>query len=92
MPARCRVLISILADIFLHRYIEKTCQGHEELSLKIQFRNSNLRELSENDNPPPAWSEQAVFVYATFLPAILPSAQQIAPQVRDKSQVKFRNS
>ncbi len=47
--ARCRVLISALADICLRRYIEKTCQGHGELSLKIQFRNSNVRELSEND-------------------------------------------
>jgi hypothetical protein len=49
VQARCRVLISALADICLRRYIEKTCQGHEELSLKIQFHNSNLRELSEND-------------------------------------------
>ncbi len=48
MLARGRVLISALADICLLRYIEKTCQGHEELSLKIQFHNSNLRELSEN--------------------------------------------
>jgi hypothetical protein len=48
VQARCRVLISALADICLRRYIEKTCQGHEELSLKIQFHNSNLRELSEN--------------------------------------------
>jgi len=48
VQARCRVLISALADIYLRRYIEKTCQGHEELSLKIQFHNSNLRELSEN--------------------------------------------
>jgi hypothetical protein len=46
---RCRVLISALADICLRRYIEKTCQGHGELSLKIQFRNSKVRELSEND-------------------------------------------
>ena len=41
-------------------------------------------------------SEQAGSVYVTFLPAILPSAQQVTPQVRDKSQgksrVKFRNS
>jgi len=28
-------LISALADICLRRYIEKTCQGHGELSLKI---------------------------------------------------------
>ena len=44
------MLISALADICLRRwrYIEKTCQGHGELSLKIQFRNSNLRKLSEN--------------------------------------------
>ncbi|MCD4764225.1 MAG: hypothetical protein K8R28_09435 [Desulfobacterales bacterium] len=42
-------MISALADICLRRYIEKTCQGHRELSLKIQFRNSNLRVLSEND-------------------------------------------
>jgi hypothetical protein len=42
-------LISALADICLRRYIEKTCQGHGELSLKIQFHNSNLRELSGND-------------------------------------------
>ena len=45
----CHVLISTLADIGLRRYIEKTYQGHRELSLKIQFHNSNLRELSEND-------------------------------------------
>ncbi|MBA3019287.1 MAG: hypothetical protein FP811_14255 [Desulfobacteraceae bacterium] len=43
--------------------------------------NSNLRELSENDNLPSAWSEQAGSVYVTFLPAILPSAQQVTPQV-----------
>jgi hypothetical protein len=30
------VLISALADICLRRYIEKTCQGHGELSLKIK--------------------------------------------------------
>jgi len=45
---RC-VLISALADICLRRYIEKTCQGHGELSLKIQLHNSNLWKLSEND-------------------------------------------
>ena len=33
---RCRVLISALAEIFLHRYIKKICQGHGELSLKIE--------------------------------------------------------
>jgi len=58
--------------------------------------NSNLQELSENDNTPPAWSEQAGSVYVTSLPATLPSAQQVTPQVPDESQgksrVKFRNS
>jgi hypothetical protein len=45
----CPVLIRALADICLRRYIEKTCQGHGELSLKIQFHNFNLQELSEAD-------------------------------------------
>jgi hypothetical protein len=48
---------------------------------RIEFKDtvlsSNLQELPENDNPPPAWSEQAGSVYVTFLPAILPSAQQV---------------
>jgi ATP-dependent DNA helicase RecG len=32
---------------------------------------------AENDNPPPDWSEQAGSVYVKFLPAILPSMQQV---------------
>ena len=47
---------------------------------------------TENDNPPPAWSEQAGSVYVTFLPAALPAAQrgdekaipEITRQVPDK--------
>jgi hypothetical protein len=39
-----RVLIAALADICLRRYIEKTCQGHGELSLKIQFQVPILRQ------------------------------------------------
>jgi ATP-dependent DNA helicase RecG len=31
---------------------------------------------AENDNPPPAWSEQAGSVYVTFLPAALPATQR----------------
>ncbi|RLC26323.1 MAG: hypothetical protein DRH21_02420 [Deltaproteobacteria bacterium] len=45
-------MISALADICLRRYIEKTCQGHGEMSLKIQFPVPNLLELSENDINP----------------------------------------
>ncbi|MCK5509577.1 MAG: hypothetical protein KAI50_13775 [Desulfobacterales bacterium] len=54
--------------------------------------NSNLRELHENDNPPPVWSEQAGSVYVTFLPAILPSAQQVTLQVPDKYATNYRGS
>jgi hypothetical protein len=58
---------------------------------KIEFKDtvlsSNLQELSENNNSPPAWSEQADSVHVTFLPAILPSAQQVTP-TSDKSSVK----
>ena len=32
---------------------------------------------AENDNPEPTWQEQAGSVYVTFLPAILPSVQQV---------------
>ncbi|MDL2123017.1 MAG: hypothetical protein LWX51_08030 [Deltaproteobacteria bacterium] len=49
---------------------------------------SNLQELSGNDNPPPAWSEQAGSVYVTFLP-------QVTPQVPDKPKSrlqKYRDS
>jgi len=36
---------------------------------------------AKNDNPPPAWSEQAGSVYVTFLPAIFPSAQRSTEKV-----------
>ena len=34
VKVRCRVLISALADIWLHRYIEKTCQGDGQTSTR----------------------------------------------------------
>lgn len=36
---------------------------------------------AENDNPAPAWSEQAGSVYVTFQPAALPAAKRGAEQV-----------
>jgi len=42
---RCRVLISALADICLSRYIEKICQGHGELSLKIEEQRSFILNI-----------------------------------------------
>ena len=39
------VLISALADICLYRYIEKTCQGHAELSLKIEEQRGFILDI-----------------------------------------------